>query len=143
VVPDLRFSARRAVGFLDGDPQMDAAGNYAGFGTNDKSTMNRRIEHWALPKDGPKAWFHGWPNDKKYRECFVFKLNEHRLYGFLCNPLPNSNPRFQLCTLIIYTAKYERKTERTILKKVEQWRTSSAVREAIAYVYPDGKVVTQ
>jgi hypothetical protein len=143
LIPNLRFSARRAVGFLEGDSQMDAAQEYANLDTNDKYTMDRRIEHWALPMDGPKAWFHGWPNDKKFHECFVFKLNEHRLYGFLCNPLPKSIPRFRLCVLLIYAAKHQWNSERTILKHVEQWRTNSAAKQAIAYVYPDGKVLTQ
>ena len=137
LISGLRFSKVRAVGFLEGHPEMDAASAYAGFGVNERQTMNRRIEHWALPNDKPKKWFHGFPNDRICKECFVFKLGDHRLYGFLCNPLPKSDSRFRLCVLVIYAEKHQWETEPAIKRKIEQWRTHAAVKDAIAYTYKD------
>jgi hypothetical protein len=147
LVPGLRFSRARAVGFLEGHPDMNAAGAYASFGVTEQWDINRRMEQWALPSDTPERWFHGFPTDRICKECFVFKLDDHRLYGFLCNPLPKSDGRFRLCVLIIHATKHKWKTEPLIKRKIEQWRVHSAVKQAIAYTYDDdpkgGKQWTQ
>lgn len=116
---------------------MDAASAYASLNAGDRQTINRNIEHWALPSDQPKTWLHGFPNDRICKKCFVFRLGDHRLYGFLCNPLPKSDGRFQLCVLLIHSDKHQWETEPSIKRKIEQWRTHPAVKDAIAYVYKD------
>src|ERR1035441_9521537 len=137
LIPGLRFSAARVVGVLEGHGELDAWSEYDNFVSKTKAAMSRRMERWALPSDTPTKWFHGFPNDRKHDQCFVFKFGEHRLYGFLCNPQPRSNPRFRLCVLTIYRAKHEWETDDSVLPQVEQWRTNPASREAVAHIYPE------
>ena len=95
-----------------------------------------RFDTW---KDGKNKenWYHGWNLSEfqgKYTKCFVFKCKEerlnHRFYGFLCNPKP-SNPRYEVCVLVVYTCKGQWETNVTDLKKVERIRTIPAVQNAL------------
>ena len=49
-------------------------------------------------------YFHGWVNEPNYKDCFVFKLQKLRLFGFLCKP-KNDAPDFQLCVLASHSIK--------------------------------------
>lgn len=129
----------RAVGFLEGYGDLDAGLAYDGFPESLQVEMRARMEHWVAGNDGPKQWFHGFPAWPKYKECFVFKSSEHRLYGFQCNPRPKSNPRFRLCVLCIHVTKHQRHTDETILKRVEEWRNHSGARDAIGNIYKEHK----
>jgi len=78
-----------------------------------------------------------------YKHCFVFKWKEnrqnHRLYGFLCNPQPTSRPGFQLCVLATHRTKNERETDERELEIAVSLRASPDVIMAIQSIYPDVK----
>ena len=95
-----------------------------------------RFDAWI---DGKieKKWYHGWDRSEfqgKYTNCFVFKCkekrSEHRFYGFLYNP-KLSNPRYQICVLVVHAFKNEWATDETDLKEVERIRTTPAVKKVI------------
>ena len=132
LVPYVQVSSQRAVGFLAGHSELDAWETYDTFDTQQKRAVNVRMEHWIAGNNRPGTMFHGFPNRSGYEECFVFKYQEHRFYGFLCNPLPESNGRFPLCALTTYDWKSEWETDESILPEVEQWRTNS-----VGFVYPE------
>jgi len=138
-VPGISRSVMRAVGFLEGFRDLGAASAYQGFEVELRERMNKHMDHWAAGFDQPKAWFHGFPNDPAHKQCFVFKHNEHRLYGFLCNPKPTSNPRFRLCVLTEYDAKFRHETDESILDRAEAWRVHPLDCLAIAREYPEFK----
>jgi hypothetical protein len=128
-------SVMRGIGFLEGHKELDARSKFDGFGGSDERYFRASMDQWLDGANGPKTRFHNFKSDNEYRECFVFKCDEHRLYGFLCNPT-DLYPRFQLCALCIYAAKYEHESDRAELKRVDEWRRSLGAKTAIAKVYP-------
>jgi hypothetical protein len=95
-VEGLRESNRRAVVFLccPADKQIDAELHYRRLNRKGERELLDRFDHWI---DGGTAdkYFHGWPSGANYANCFVFKRQRHRFYGFLFNPTLFSNPRFK------------------------------------------------
>jgi hypothetical protein len=119
----LPIGPRRAIGFLEdsNDPHMDARAAFAALRGNRERDVRHRFGYWQegeLPND---KWFHGWPNNPKYEDCFVFKWNDrrlqHRLYGFLCNPSP-VQPRLRVCALMYHDAKTDWETDYSILDRI-------------------------
>jgi hypothetical protein len=136
LIAGLSSSDRRAVGFLEGHGQLNAADEYEELRSKDKDTLRARMSRWCDGMPGPKKYFHGWDN-QPYRECMVFKLNDDRFYGYTCHPLPESSPAFWLCVLNIHASKREHETDYAELDRVNEWRTSSAARSAIAKTYTE------
>ncbi len=105
-----------------------------------------RFDYWIAGGIHDR-YFHGWPNDAEYKDCFVFKWKKkrdcHRIYGFLDHPTPGSNPRFQLCVLVSHAKKSEWETDRRELDNVKGLRNKPAVRVAIRKAFPDGKLVAR
>jgi len=60
------------------DKNLDAKAVFDNLDNKQKRTLLTRFDHWiegaegATPQD---KYFHGWPNDKDYKSCFVFKWN--------------------------------------------------------------------
>ena len=137
-------SSRRAIAFLScsTDRDLDAAEVFGGLGQNREREVRSRFDYWI---DGSRAdrWFHGWPNHADYKQCFVFKWKDrnqhHRLYGFLCNPQPNTNPSFQLCVLVSHAKKNKWETDPNELDGANALRTNPAVKAAVARLYPEVK----
>jgi hypothetical protein len=95
---------RRAVAFLECNPvsdEINAKTVFVGIPESRDRELRTRFDYW-LDGGVNKKWFHGWDNPPK-KGCFTFKWKdkkqEHRFYGFICNPLPDF-PSFQLCVLI-------------------------------------------
>lgn len=135
-----RTSSQRALGFLESpdDPDLNARSIFDGLRENQKRIVRTRIDHWI---DGGKhdRYFHGWPNRARYKGCFVFKWKKgrvrHRLYGFLCHPIPHSNRAFQLCVLVNHAAKTQEETDFSILDRIERLHHNPQVIGAIAKTY--------
>lgn len=136
LIAGLSSPSSRAVGFLKGDQQLNAGDLFEQLRRKDMDTLRQRMDRWCDGLPGPNRYFHGW-NQKEYRLCMVFKLNDNRFYGFKCHPLPVSDPSFLLCVLSIHAYKRERETETAELDRVNQWRTSLAAQHAIAQVYTE------
>jgi|SRR5579864_9076157 len=133
--PILQLSSpdRRAVGFLEGHNELNAAQEFNSLRSKAKDTLRPRMDRWCDGHLGPNRWFHNFDGT----ELMVFKLNEHRFYGFKCGPLPISNRPFLLCVLTIHVNKREWETDEAELARVEQWRTNAGCRAAIAQFYPE------
>jgi hypothetical protein len=104
-----------AKSFFDG-----LVGRKESIGRGFKSSFDAWID--GLPNKPHR--YHGWDKSEfkgRYVKCFVFKKKDHRLYGFLCNPNV-SDPRYQLCVLVIHASKNQHKSDETILKQVEEYR---------------------
>jgi hypothetical protein len=130
-----RPSMERGVGFLEGHSELNAGAAFDGLGGNNARALRSHMDQWLDGAYGPKTHFHTFKSDFEHRNCFVFKYNEHRLYGFLCHP-KDSDPRFQLCSLCIYATKREHHTDKSELDRVEQWCRSVGAQTAIAKAYP-------
>ena len=140
LAPGIRQSSQRAIGFLEGDGQLDAFEAIAQFGENGQRQLLTFMQSWVDGANKPATRFHGWPNDEDYKANFVFKVKEnrlgHRLYGFLLHPQPSTNGRFQVCVLCIHAIKKERETDRSELERVKQWQQSIAGRAEIMAAFP-------
>lgn len=147
LVPEVHHTSHRAIGFLNGNPELDAEAAFMELGDNQRRYILSSMDVWIAGKDRPEERFHSFPNDHDYKMCFVFKVKKKRLcyrfYGYICNPLPNLNPSFQLCVLCICTVKTTWETDRTILARVKAWYLSNAARQAVYVVYPDQVINTR
>src|SRR5262245_37913459 len=101
-----------------------------------------RFDYWI---DGgyQDKYFHGWPNDPSRKYCFVFKWRDknqnHRMYGFLQNPTPKSNPRFQVCILVGHAVKTEWETDNAEIDPVNKLRTKPEIMDAVKRCFPEVK----
>ena len=137
VIPEVRRSEWRAIGFLEGHRELNASDVLDGLRQNQRLDLLSSIGRWLDGAYGPKTRFHGFPNDPDYDTCFVFKVRDNRFYGYLCHPLPKGKPAFQLCVLCIHTTKNEFETDRSELERVKRWSLSNEAQMAISLVYPD------
>ncbi len=143
-IPGLKRSDLRRIVFLRAADQDETTAEAAFDGLNPKKRREllARFDHWI---DGGTcdAYFHGWPNDPDRKGCWVFKWadqqHQHRLYGFLCNPLPRSNPRFLLCVLVLHATKNQWRTDGADLDRVIRLCAKAGVKAAIASAFPDAK----
>jgi hypothetical protein len=143
VVPMLRQSNRRSIGFLecDEDSDLDAKDEFEALNLNKERDVRKKFDSWI---DGIRNdnWYHGWPNDEQVKECWSFRWddrgNKHnRFYGFLYNPLPKTNASFQVCVLTYHDVKNTWDTDRKLLTDSMLLRGAVAVRNAISMVFDD------
>jgi len=141
LVPGIRATTFRAIGFLEGDGQLNAWAAFSQFDIKCKRQLLTYMQGWVDGANTPKTRFHGWPNDEDYKACFVFKIKEnrlgHRLYGLLVHPQPIMNGRLQVCVLCIHAKKTEWETDRAELERAKQWCLSSQAKTAIGIVFPE------
>lgn len=141
LVPGVTPSTGRAIGFLEGDAQLDAGETFDSLSEKARQTLMSRMDWWVAGNDLPSEWFHGFPNSRYYKDCFTFKWKEkrvgNRLYAFLCHPRTKSDRSFQLCALCIHAIKTEFETEQSELDRVNQWHHNGGTREAITTHYPE------
>lgn len=143
LVPQIRSNEHRAVGFLKGHRQLNAAAEFDALDEKLKNFIRVSMELWVDGMPQPTTRLHGFLSDTEYWMCFVFKAKEkrqnHRFYGYLYNSLPNLNPRFQLCVLCIHAMKKENDTDRSELLRVKTWHSGDVAKQAIRVVFPDQK----
>ena len=125
---------RRAIGFLLG-PELNAASFFDGLQGTPEREFRDRFDMWLGNQDF-KKWFHGW-DVPEFRECFEFKRQSERLFGFKCHPSPKTNPRLQLVALAYYDEKEGEASDKTILRRLNRLRTDIAVTNAIRTKYPE------
>jgi len=141
-------TSHRAIGFLEeimldgeGDSELDAKEAFDALPRSRERELRTRFDYWLSGGPPNDRWFHGWPNDQEVEDCFCFKWKErrtnHRLYGYLCNPQPKTNPRFQTCVLIYHDAKNDESTNRTILIRAMNLKENTGVRVAVSFIFPD------
>ena len=140
-VPLLKVSTRRGVAFLccREDDKIDADVAFESLDDKKEKEVRSRFEYWI---DGGThdTWFHRF-NHEDYRECFVFKWRakrqHHRLYGFLCQPRPRTDGRFQLCVLTSHAKKNQEATDVTELDGANALRVEPLVHFAITMEFPE------
>lgn len=139
-------SARRGVAYLacPDDDEINAKAVIERLsGATDERTAKRRrelfsrIDFW-IEGGRQDSYFHGWPNEPKFKHCFVFKWKDsnrlQRLYGFLCNPTDGA---FQLCVLVSHAEKSEWLTEPKEKIRAETLRNTDLVQKAVAREFPE------
>lgn len=133
----------RGIGFLEDDrnDDMNAGIVFDGLTGSTERKVRTRMDYWLQGNIYDK-YFHGWRNLPEYKYCFEFKWEERhkpqRLQGFLCHPIPISNPRFELCVLIFHVRKDDA-TNFGILDDVNRLRQQLDTTEAIGSTYPEYK----
>src|SRR5262249_14819759 len=143
-IPRLKQSDRRAIAMLscDSSAEIDATAVFDRLPEKEMMLLRNRFDHWIGGGIFDK-YHHGWPNRPDYKECYVFQWkgrNEnHRLYGFLINPMPQGNPQFRLCVLVSHGVKTKWETDPNELNGANALRSQAAVIAAIQKTFPDRK----
>jgi hypothetical protein len=123
------------------ESSLDAKSEFDSLSEKKDRDVRSRVDYWISAAPPNAKWFHGWPNDHEVRDCFCFRWNDrsrhHRLYGFICNPQPKTNARFQLCVLTYHDVKNDESTDRTLLLRSMKLSVSALVRMAINLEFPD------
>ena len=127
---------RRGIGFIEGENSLDAGKRFNSLSRKTQEEMRNRIDHWLSGNKHDK-YHHGFPNDHTHHECYVLKHQSLRLYGFLCNPKPETDRGFRLCVLTESADKHEWNTEPPILDRAMQMLRDPRATEAIAVTYPE------
>ena len=133
--PDGLPARSRAVGFLEGETWLNAGAEFDGLAERDQENVRNRIDHW-LGGGIFKTYHHGF-NAPEHRLCYVFRFQEIRFYGFLCNPKPNSDRGFRLCVLTSCIPKHAWGTEKVVLDRAMRMLADIRSKEAIAIAYPE------
>ena len=130
------YFRRRAVGFLEGEGWLDAGRTFDDLSGTQEQDIRNRVDHW-LGGRVHDQYHHGFSNDPRHHECYVFKHQSLRLYGFLCNPRPTTDRGFRLCVLTEAATKYQWNTESSILDHAMQMLADLRAIEAISNTYPE------
>lgn len=122
------------------DSEIDAKNTFQKLKEKRKDELLSRFDYWIV--GGVRdQYFHGWPNNSTYKECFVFKWKDkrqyHRMYGFLCNPKPVSARHFRLCVLISHAIKNTWETDPAELDGANRLRLDKNVIAAIKKKFPE------
>jgi hypothetical protein len=133
----VRQGSRRQVGILQGDNELDITTGIAALKENQRRDLLSRVQRWLDGFDGPKNWFHNFPNDQICPACFVFKVGNHRFYGYLYHPLPKTDSGLQLCVLCSHAIKHEWETDPAEKSLVSRWYQSSEAKAALAAEFKD------
>jgi len=132
----------RGVVFLrcDNNPQVNAEAVFNALKQNDQNRMRDKLEWWMRGNDSPSQWFHGFDDDdRKY--CFVFKRKKghtnHRYYGFLIHPQPNTDKGYRLCVLTNHAQKNVEATDPSETNFANTLRVHVDVIAAVKRSFPD------
>ncbi len=131
------MGSKREIGFLNGHRELNAQAEFANFDLATERAMRANMEHWTAGNDKPKTRFHNFPNEPTHKHVFVFKHQEHRLYGFLCHPKPKTAGSFRLCVLCIYGTKFEWASDEAQKDRAEAWLAAPRAIAAIRQLYPE------
>jgi hypothetical protein len=133
----VRQAAKRMVGLLEGQEELDTTSGIGSLAGNQRRDLLSRAQHWLDGANSPKRWFHNFPDDPVCPACFVFRVGDHRFYGYLCHPLPKTNPALQVCVLCSHAIKHEWETDPAEKTLVKRWSLSNQARAALAEEFDD------
>jgi hypothetical protein len=109
--PDKNITAKSFFESLDPDVQR---------------TLRNRFDYW-LGGGKHDKYFHGWA-EQDYKDSFVFKFQDIRLFGFLCNPREDELS-FRVCVLSSYSIK-------------DEWEADKAEKDRMNELKRDKKILT-
>lgn len=127
------YFRHRGVGFLEGEGWLNAGSVFEELSEEDERAIRDRIDHWLDGRIHDK-YHHGFPNDPRHDQCYVFKYQTLRLYGFLCNPKLTDHG-YRLCVLTEAVRKYQWNTEPAILDRAMRMLNDQQATYAIAVTY--------
>jgi len=136
-------TTRRGIAFLESSADGDVNAKEVFDKLKEKigRDLRGRFGYW-LDGNTCDKYFHGW-HDKDHKHCFVFRWKEagtyHRLYGFLCNPKPWTDPGFQVCILVSHARKNTEETDPSVLSAVSKLSAKEGVINAVRAEFPDGE----
>jgi hypothetical protein len=126
----VRQNVNRKLGVLAGTSDLNVAAGIKTLSANQKRELKVRLERWLDGHNGPKKHFHHFEGDSIAPMAFVFKVNDHRFYGYKLNPLPNTEPSLQVIVLCSHAIKQGYETdsdEKRFIKKMAESADSAFV----------------
>ncbi len=131
------IGTRRGVAFLThASKTVNVTTAFEELGENTRRTFNTRFDHYSTGFDNPK-WYHGWNKSQyegAYQDCFVFKAQDDRLYGFLCHP-SLIDRRYLLCVLVLHANKNDWATDISELKRAKAMVSDNQVADALKRLF--------
>lgn len=139
----VRQGADRKLGILTGNSDLNVADGIKTLSASEKRELRVCLERWLDGHNGPKSRFHNFEGDSIASMAFVFKVNEHRFYGYKVNPLPKTAASFQAIVLCSHAIKQGWETspdeKRFIKKMAESPESTSALKKIFDDTPKDGK----
>lgn len=131
---------RRGIGFLlfPGNRNVTAKDGFDKLSDKESRWVQVAFDYWIGNHPNTKR-HHGWNRSEfngRYTQCYVFKADSNRFYGFLCNPKA-SDPRFQFCMLVAHGRKHQFATEEGFLQIAEEFRANIPVQRALKLIFPN------
>lgn len=136
-ISGLRPSATRGLAFLEcrDDLEVNAKAAFEKLKEKKRNDLRGRFDLW-LDEGRCDLYFHGWPNNPDYKNCWVFKWRSpgayHRLYGFLIKV-----KGFVVCVLVSHAQKNTAHTDPSELKGAEVFRLNMEVNMAAREEFPE------
>jgi hypothetical protein len=129
----------RGIGFLilESDGKVNADIGFETLIQNERRWMNVSFDWWIAHVENKTQRFHGWNKSQykgKYQECFVFKAQDNRLYGFKCHPHPNDQ-RYEFCMLVAHATKHQWESEEGLLYICRSYSENLLVRRELGVVF--------
>jgi len=142
-IANLWVSTNRGLAFLessDSADELNARLVFEALPEKKQDMVRSRFDHWLQGNKHDK-YFHGWPNNPTYKDCFVFKWKDkrqhQRLYGFLTHPRPLTAAWFMACILVSHAQKNREETDPSELNGANRLRIDAAVIKAVRLAYPE------
>ena len=137
-VEHVRNGALRGVGFLiyPSNHNVTARETFYGLPEEEQKHFRVSFDYWVDGLIQPRR-FHGWNKSEfsgQYKRCFVFKQDEHRLYGFLLHP-KDEESRYQYCLLAAYGWKVQQSTEEKYLRQCTELGDMVPVHRAVKNLF--------
>jgi hypothetical protein len=142
-IEKLQRSEDRALAFLICPNKADVNGKtvFDSLPEEKKRQVRDRFDYW-LQHGKHNKYFHGWDH-APYKNCFVFKWKQgrqhQRLYGFLVNPCPKTNPNLRVCVLVSHAPKNQEETDPAELNGALALSQRLDVIQAVKDEFPDFK----
>ncbi len=128
---------RRGLAWLIPRPNIEGVNGKSIFDDFDDVTEQNFRDRfdWWLRTIGitHKKFCHGWDEDG-YKDVWVFKYQDHRIFGFLCHP-DDQNKRFQMCVLSSHTMKEGWEADKTLKDLMSDFAKHATILEAARNVH--------
>ena len=110
------------------DKNITAKNYFENLPKNSRQNLHNRFDYWISGGKHDK-YFHGWA-EKEYKDCFVFKFQDIRLFGFLCNPR-QLELNFRLCVLVSFSIKDAWEADKSEKDRMNELKDDRKILEAL------------
>ncbi len=117
-------------------PEVDGKTEFEKLDLGERQDLSNRFDYWLRTIGVTKKdWFHGW-TEEGFENVFVFKIKDHRLFGFLCHP-DEADKGFQMCVLCSHTIKDDFLADKRLKKMMQGFSENDKILQATKDVHEE------